>query len=122
MTTKAELEVAVEDLNKRLNISLSRQHALVSEKNELERDVNVFRNEARNRQGQIDHTRHAIEAFVAAECPNLDLNKVTLPQIPTSIMHAMGVRPAEPSAPSKGMGAPRDIVADMLKHLHGLVS
>ena len=125
MTTKAELEATIADLEKRLSNSVNCQYTLVREKKEVEGRNNILQNAARNQQGQIDHTRHAIEAFVATECPYLDLDELVVPVLPDSIMKAMGVRPAAPAptpAAPRPMGQSRDVVADILKHLHGLVS
>ena len=123
MTTKAELEATITDLEKRLSNSFNCQYTLVREKKEVEGRNNILQNAARNQQGQIDHTRHAIEAFVATECPYLDLDELVVPVLPDSIMKAMGVRPAAPApAAPRHMGQSRDVVAAILKHLHGLVS
>ncbi|MCK4790216.1 MAG: hypothetical protein KAV87_41135 [Desulfobacteraceae bacterium] len=119
MTTKAELEEALGLTNERL--TLASQRAVVAENaaRQLKIDVGIQGKHITCLNANRDHVRHAVEAFAAAECPDLNFDVNTSIGLPTAVMEAMGVRPA--AAPTRHPGQGRDIMADMLEHLHKLV-
>jgi D-alanyl-D-alanine carboxypeptidase len=120
MTTKADLEEMVESLEQQLHTALTQRHVLDNESIRLRADSNIQEKHITCLNANRDHVRHALEAFAAAECPNLDLVKPRPPVLPAAIMQAMGVQAVAPAARPPHM-AGRDIVADMLEHLHKLV-
>jgi len=114
MKTKADLELEVVTLTNRLAASVTRQaHAL--------EDVARFQGSVRDHKRRLDNVRCALGAFAAAECPHMNLEEATVVAMPAALMEALGVRP-EVAPATSAVGQRRDVLADILKHLHGLVS